>query len=638
MRLRFKLGLKFYITFAVSVALFILSRFVGIFPDIALAVSIALTFIFIGSLEIELSSAMFFSAATPLVCAILSFVTGQFIVSVRISYMSFETILCNIALTALLYYLLLTVSGRFKLSVIFSSLAFFLLYIVNYALILFRGREIALSDFYSVKNAAGVVSNYKLTLTNKVWFCVVLLVFVIFFTATAKFPDRDKIRRRTVRAAALGCAALCAVGLFFGVKYSKNYLQNWGTNGTRLNGVAYNLIVEMRESRVEAPDGYSADRAKQILSRYNATESVDDPPHIIVIMNEAFSDLSVLGDFEISGEPLEYFNSLSENAVHGWALSSVLGGNTATSEWEFLTGNSAAFVPYGSIAYQQYIKNHAWSMVDTLKRENYTAVAMHPYTRSFWQRDSVYEIMGFDEMYFIDELTTSDKLRGFVTDKSFFGDIINRFESRKNGEKLFMFNITMQNHGGYKWGGFEHTVTTGNEVWAEVDQYLTLTDISDDAFKGLIEYFEKVEDKVMIVMFGDHQPSLPQSFYTEIFKTASLSFEQVQKKQTVPFIIWTNYETDAKNEEFVGLNTLSALVLERAGIALPPYFAFLSDMRTAIPAMNAYGYYSPTLQRQARTSEAEGEEAVFLEEYRILQYNNLFDTRKRAQAFEQVGK
>ena len=196
----------------------------------------------------------------------------------------------------------------------------------------------------------------------------------------------------------------------------------------------------------------------------------------------------------------------------------------------------------------------------------------------------------------------------------------------------------MQNHGGYKWGGFEHTVTTGNDAWAEVDQYLTLTDVSDDAFKELIEYFEKVEDRVMLVMFGDHQPSLPQSFYTELFGTSSLSFEQVQKKQTVPFVIWTNYETNSQSEMLVGLNSLSSLVLDKAGIALPPYFAFLSDMRTFIPAMNAYGYYSPTLNRQARTSEATGKEAEFLEEYRILQYNNLFDARHRSQAFEQVEK
>jgi len=342
----------------------------------------------------------------------------------------------------------------------------------------------------------------------------------------------------------------------------------------------------------------------------------------------------VLGELETNTDPIPYFNSLSANTVRGWALSSVLGGNTATSEWEFLTGNTSAFLPYGSIAYQQYIKDHAWSIVDTLTSNGYTAVAMHPYTRSFWMRDRAYEIMGFDEMYFIDELTTSDKMRGFVTDRAFFGDIINRFEEKEKNEKLFMFNITMQNHGGYKWGGFEHTVTTGREDWYEVDQYLTMTNHTDKALKDFLEYFEGVDERVMVVMFGDHQPSLPQSFYKELFGTTDISFAEVQKKQTVPFIIWTNYETEAEDGVVVGLNALSGIMLERAGISLPPYLAFLADMREDIPALNAYGYYSETLGRYARNNEAQGTEAEWLEKYRVVQYNNLFGGKHRSDAFD----
>ncbi len=635
MKLRFKLGAKLYLTLGISLLFIILSCIKGYDP-VFIAVAV-MSLVFIGSLEITLEGTVATSVLLPLAFSVFSFASGQIMVSVGFSSISLSTFICNLVLIALLYYLMLLATGRFKVALPIVAVAFFVLHIANYALLQFRGRELALSDFYSFKNAAGVASSYSLVITPIARSVILLLLLACFLLFTARLPDR-KDSVRLVRMTSLGCAAVCAVGLFFGVAFSKNYLQTYGSNGARFNGMAYNLIVEMRESRVKAPEGYSAKRVEEIISRYTAGESEEDTPHVIVIMNEALSDLSVLGDIEMNTEPMPFFNSLSENTVRGYALASVLGGNTATSEWEFLTGNSAAFIPNGAVAYQQYVKNHIWSIVDTFKREDYTAVAMHPYLSTFWKRDTVYPMMGFDEVYFIDSLTTDDKLRGFVTDRAFYGDIINRFESRSDGEKLFMFGITMQNHGSYKWNNFDVTVTAEDGRWSEVDQYLTLTNISDTAFRELIEYFEKEDERVIIAMFGDHQPSFGEDFYKNLFGEYPLEFDEVQKKQTVPFVVWANYDIEEKSGVETGLNALGGIVLETAGIALPPYEAFLADMRTVIPTMNAYGYYSHTLDRQARTWEATGEEDRWLLEYRMLQYNNLFDRKGRLSAFDTVKK
>ena len=630
MKLRFKSGPKFYIVSALSVIFLTLCYFDVIPMGGVGIICAALTLIYLSSLKIEFTSPVAVSILFPLLGIVFSLVTGQLLVDRGFSAMNGLTILSNAVLIGIFYYVFLLIFGRIKPAVTLGIVSFFILHFINYVVWLFRGREMAVSDFYSAKNAMGVVDSYVLTFSENSRICIIALIVLLFFVLSSHYPKAPS----RVRLTSLGCAALCCVGLFFGIKYSENSFQNLGTNSTLFNGATYKFIVELRESRVTPPEGYSHGRAEEILSEYERGETEENTPHIIVIMNEAFSDLSVLGEFETNTDPIPYFNSLSENTVRGWALSSVLGGNTATSEWEFLTGNTAAFLPYGSIAYQQYVKDHAWSIVDTLTARGYTAVAMHPYTRSFWMRDSVYEIMGFDEMYFIDELTTSDKMRGFVTDRAFFTDIINRFEQKEDGEKMFMFNITMQNHGGYKWGGFEHTVTTGNEAWLEVDQYLTMTHHTDEALRDFLGYFEGIDEQVMVVMFGDHQPSLPQSFYTSVLGKSELSFAEVQKKQTVPFIIWTNYETEAESDVVVGLNALSGIMLERAGIALPPYLAFLSDMREDIPALNAYGYYSEKFGRYARNSEAQGVEAEWLEKYRIVQYNNLFGGKHRSYAFD----
>ena len=89
-----------------------------------------------------------------------------------------------------------------------------------------------------------------------------------------------------------------------------------------------------------------------------------------------------------------------ENTVSGSAQVSVCGGNTANSEFEFLTGNTMAFLPNGSIPYQQYIKEEKPSMASYLKELGYETYGQHPYNASGWCRDTVYPMLGFSELSF----------------------------------------------------------------------------------------------------------------------------------------------------------------------------------------------------------------------------------------------
>lgn len=120
-------------------------------------------------------------------------------------------------------------------------------------------------------------------------------------------------------------------------------------------------------------------------------------------MNESFADLSKVGNIQTSEPVTPFLDSISENAIKGYALSSVYGAKTPNSEWEFLTGNSMAFLPSGSVAYQQYMSEEPYSLVSTLKERGYTCLAMHPYYSTGWSRNKIYPKMGFDEMYFIDD-------------------------------------------------------------------------------------------------------------------------------------------------------------------------------------------------------------------------------------------
>lgn len=198
-------------------------------------------------------------------------------------------------------------------------------------------------------------------------------------------------------------------------------------------------------------------------------------------------------------------------------------------------------------------------------------------------------------------------------------------------------SISMQNHGGYteKYDNFDEKVRLLGLNYPDVNQYLSLVHESDSALEYLISYFQNVDDPVEIVFFGDHQPSLSSSFYPNLNGKglSGLTEDELEDLYTIPFFIWTNYESTEVELPVTSINYLSTLALERAGIELPAYNQFLADMMETIPAINSRGYYSKSAGGFLHIEEATGEEADWIRNYNILQYNNMFDKKEKSEVF-----
>ena len=360
-------------------------------------------------------------------------------------------------------------------------------------------------------------------------------------------------------------------------------------------------------------------------------------PTIIVVMNESFADLNVIGKIQ-TNEPLTPFmDSLTENTIKGYAISSVFGAKTPNAEWEFLTGGTMAFLPVGSVVYQQYMTDTPTSLVSTLANEGYTCVAMHPYYETGWSRNLIYPKLGFEENYFIDAFDQTQVVRKYVSDREVYRKIIERYENRSVNEDLFIMSITMQNHGGYtsSYENFEENYYKVGRSYSDANQYFSLVRESDDALKELISYFSSVEEPVEIVFFGDHQPSLTSKFYKLLNGKglSGLTLEELQNLYKVPFFVWTNYDTPEEKVDVTSLNYLSTITLERAGVDLSAYHQFLRDLRNVIPAINARGYYSLEKGKYVHVEDATGTEAKWLSKYENLQYNNIFDEKNTSEIF-----
>lgn len=152
-----------------------------------------------------------------------------------------------------------------------------------------------------------------------------------------------------------------------------------------------------------------------------------------------------------------------------------------------------AFLPNGSIPYQQYIKSRTPSLAGYLKSLGYATYAQHPYQASGWSRDKVYPLLGFDNLDFMEDYRDVSYVRNYISDASDMEHIIETYEKNKaSGKPAFIFNVTMQNHGGYTDTYMNLTNDIQSQYASEpLNQYLTLIHKTDQALENLIDYFPK---------------------------------------------------------------------------------------------------------------------------------------------------
>lgn len=550
----------------------------------------------------------------------------------------------NIYFFELLMAFFLFVFGRLKWSLRFQSIFFMVVGLANYYIISFRSAPIMPWDIYSIGTAMSVANNFKYTIEKQTVFVLIgfILLIIAESVVTLELKTADSRRKKYFWGARFAGALVFAmlISSFTHmlhldstiIKYKMYDKLFTPTVMSKRDGTAVAFLMELKYISVDKPAGYSDDKPQEILAPYYA-DSDPEPdaatlPNIIVIMNEAFSDPAVLGAFETNEDYMPYVHSILDgsvdNTISGYLNVSVLGGNTANTEFEFLTGSTMAFLPQGSVPYQQYLKKEMTSLASHLKDLGYETIATHPYNSTGWDRNKVYPLLGFDEMYFIRDYKNPEKIRKYTSDKACYDKIIEMYESKPAGTPLFVFNVTMQNHSSYtdEFDNFHPDIEVSGSNSKALNNYLSLMKISDQSIQYLTEYFSNADEDTIIVFFGDHQPT--NSVVSNVWKLngkngSELSDEDEAKRYKVPYFIWCSFDIEKQTDTESSTNFLAADVLETAGISLTPYEQYLAALSekypviTAIRAENADG-------RSTDVKKVMGE----LNNYAILQYHGLF--------------
>lgn len=297
----------------------------------------------------------------------------------------------------------------------------------------------------------------------------------------------------------------------------------------------------------------------------------------------------------------------------------------------------------------------------------YETTALHPENPSNWRRDVVYERMGFD--WFLSEADfpeDADTLRGLVTDRATYDVILDLLEEEDGPQ--FIFDVTLQNHGGYETGLLEESsyggVTVNGETIEGMGEYLGCIDASEKDLLYFLDRLGSVDRKVVVVFFGDHQPGFNDALAEAAYESAlgDLDVAEGQSRYETPYLVWANYDiasvadlvggsddeglrasTDESSNDALSVDAgdvsvgyMMAKTTYAAGLPLTEYQKALLQLSKEIPVLNLNGYCDAEGEWH-RIGERSGASDAF-DAYELVQFANIFDAEGNSVSFGEFAE
>lgn len=363
----------------------------------------------------------------------------------------------------------------------------------------------------------------------------------------------------------------------------------------RTNGFILATISNLQTKTQKQPEGYSKEAVQKIVQKYqkiaeennkNRKKLSDEKVNVVYVMSESFIDPKLgkhLYDYG-NKEPIPYTKKIKNSQSSGWAASSEYGGGTANVEFEALTGLSNFFlnsIPYTSIV---PANKDTPSIVKNFNENGYKTIAMHPYNRNMYRREVVYPNLGFQEYKSADGFKNNSKIDNskYISDESAFNEVLAELKNSQKPE--FIHLVTMQNHMPYDnnfYSKHNFSVEAKNGANPEnaktIQAYLEGISHSDKAMKNFLSEIKKLNEKTIVVFWGDHWPGI----YGEMFEK-ELNKNDIRR---TPLFVYSNFK---KEKQDLGTSSLiynQILALNAFNSKLSPFQYLLSDLREKYPAL-----------------------------------------------------
>lgn len=503
------------------------------------------------------------------------------------------------------------------------AVALYVLGLAEYFVILFKSMPISPGDLTALSTAAAVAgTGFTYTITS---FCMLSLAFTVIAIQICTLAAQVAPKRQKGSWRGLVLNLLIAIVCLGGIAahttlldyYHTLYIQVYSWRPLESyyrQGFLPSFISGAQTIKPSKPEDYTVSGAKKLISEYakeyddnnqtggssatrlEATKQFDEEkPTVIAVMNETFSDLSIYQNMHADYQGPTYFKGIDDCLSRGRLYVSAYGGGTANTEFEFLTGNSMAYLGSGVYPYTTYDLTDTENLAAQFKSLGYYTTAMHPNHGTNWNRENVYKDFGFDQFLTINDFQNAETLRGMVTDRATYDKILELLDTNSNPQ--FIFDVTMQNHSGYDTGLIPYdkqmSLNIDGEFNSNVNEYVSLIQQSDEALKYFLNKLNKLDRKVVVVFWGDHQPFFPDTYNDRWFTNEDDATHQERLWQT-SYIIWANYDvagnSQTSHEEDLSSNYLSSELMKLIGAPLTDYQKAHLTLRQSLPALNSVGY------------------------------------------------
>lgn len=475
-------------------------------------------------------------------------------------------------LTAALFGALFMLLGRLAPAACVVNVVLMGFAVVQHYKLELRGEYFVLSDMLLVSEALSILEKFTLDFP---WY-VVLPAALLALLPVVFWGIRVKGHRRSRAACFVLCAAVLAGGwpyLIARTDLTTTELSSYYGHNGLLPG-----LVWSRPMPPQKPENYTQESVLAALTPYMQEDEAQVKPDILFVMSESLYDLGKIGEFSLSADTMPYTRELM-NAHWGGELYVVsYGGGTSLTEYEILTGYRAEKKSVAPYMDPTRVYDGMSSLATLAGGYGYHCVAMHPSIGETYNRDKVYQRMGFDQSVFIEDMEpVYDRVGPFPSDKYLFEEIIRQYEARPKDKPWFSFVITFQNHGAYTYDYDKRDIVVSDRAGAPLKDASTFANAvktSDESLEAFISYFEKQERPVVIVLFGDHAPALSLIGY-DPKDDADTHFTT----HTTPMMVYSNYGLTMPEElpRTLPAYRLGAAVMHALGFRGDAYYNFLAD-------------------------------------------------------------
>lgn len=441
--------------------------------------------------------------------------------------------------------------------------------VTNYVVTSYRTQPFTLADVMLIKDMFSLITVYFS------WLEIVGIFFGLAFVVVAiVFMYIKAPKRESVQFVKSAVAIITLSAMSFGCV---NFLKSTGFIHKRFTtlkdaysdyGFVYTFLATFADLGISKPADYSVETVDEIIGAIEPEDKSDlmmfVTPNIIYVQLESFFDTKTLSDnIKIWGDATPYFHKMLDTYPSGKLYVPVVGGGTANTEFEMLSGMNLDFFGPGELPYYTVLRDTPCETICyVLDRLGYTSTAVHNYMATFYGRDQVYSRLGFDtfeSMEYMSDLEYGDV--GWAKDEVLIDSVIDAMKSTKYRD--FVMSITVSTHGKYPKDRLLPCAQNGIQVLESDDHldpvalqnYLNLAKGMDEFIEKFMDAMKTFDEPVICVFYGDHLPALE-------WDSSSIDSGNLFETQ---YFIWTNYgrEFDAPD---IQAYRFTANLLKQLGI------------------------------------------------------------------------